>query len=69
MQGSNLKGVSGKVQRLQLEGVDDKLGRINVRYLFDPYFSFLWSDSFAGSQLRDNLLQWLSLPDPSTNQS
>jgi hypothetical protein len=42
--------------------------RPTVRYFFTPHHSDS-SNDITGNQLRDNLLRWLSPPDPSTNHN
>jgi hypothetical protein len=60
-----IQGVGEKVQ-----GVDDKLEQVN-RSSFSNLFVHHSgsSDVFTGTQLRDNLLRWLSPPDPSINHN
>ena len=61
----NIKHVSNKIQ-----GVDDQLSQVNrpsFLKILSPRFKH--SYVFAGTQLRENLLRWLSPPDPSTNHN
>jgi hypothetical protein len=64
--------VHGNVQDVgeKVRGVDDKVDQVH-RSLFFFRLSHCpkGSDSFTGNQLRDNLLRWLSPPDPSINHN
>jgi uncharacterized protein YoxC len=53
----------------KFQGVDDKLDQANRSLSFDPHSHSAGSDGFTGNQLRDNLLRWLSPPDPSPNHN
>ena len=60
----DMQGVGNKVQ-----DVDDKLDQVNRSSSFDSDSHSVGSDNLTGNQLRDNLLRWLSPPDPSTNHN
>jgi hypothetical protein len=73
-----VRGVEGQVQDVRgdvqdvgdkVQGVDDKLDQANRSSSLDPDSHSAGSHNFAGNQLRDNLLRWLSPPDPSTNHN
>jgi hypothetical protein len=64
--------IEGKVAGVddRVQGVDDKLdqtNRLSFLNLTTPLSNL--SIISAGNQLRDNLLRWLSPPDPSTNHN
>jgi uncharacterized protein YoxC len=65
----DVQDVRGDVQDVgdKVQDVDDKLDQANRSSCLDPDSHSAGSDIFTGSQLRDNLLRWLSPPDPSTN--
>jgi hypothetical protein len=62
--GSDVKDVTSKIQ-----GIDSKVDQVDrssfpgLATIPEP------SDNFTGNQLRDNLLRWLSPPDPSVNHN
>jgi len=61
----NVRGIGDNVR-----GVDDKLDQANRSFsLLNPDCHSAGSDGFTGNQLRDDLLRWLSPPDPSTNHN
>jgi hypothetical protein len=73
-----VRGVGGQVQDVRddvqdvgdkVQDVDDKLDQVNRSSSFDSDSHSAGSDNFTGNQLRDNLLRWLSPPDPSTNHN
>ena len=60
----------GKDISIKVQGVDDKLDQANRSlFLFTLSHHPDGSNNVAGNQLRDNLLQWLSPRDPSTNHN
>jgi hypothetical protein len=69
--GNKVQDVDDRVQGMDssIRGVDDKLDQASRLLSFKPKSLFLSSDGFTGNQLRDNLLRWLSPPDPSTNHN
>ena len=70
--GNKVQGVDDRVQGMDsnIRGVDDKLDQASRSlYFLIPDRHSAGSDSFTGNQLRDNLLRWLSPPDPSTNHN
>jgi uncharacterized protein YoxC len=52
-----------------VQAVDDKLDQASRSFSLNPDSHSARSDSFTGNQLRDNLLRWLSPPDPSQNHN
>ena len=73
-----VRGVEGQVQDVRgdvqdvgdkVQDVDDKLDQVNRSSSLDRDGHSASSDNFTGNQLRDNLLRWLSPPDPSTNHN
>ena len=59
----------GKDISIRVQGVDDKLDHAN-RSLFQHLLIIPRAQTtIKGNQLRDNLLRWLSPPDPSTNHN
>jgi hypothetical protein len=66
-----VRGVGGQVQdvRDDVQDVGDKVQEVNRSSSFDFGSHSAGSDNFTGNQLRDNLLRWLSPPDPSTNHN
>ena len=67
----DVQDVRGDVQDVgdKVQDVDDKLDEANRSSSLDPDTRSAGSDNFTGNQLRDNLLRWLSPPDPSTNHN
>ena len=57
----------GKDISIKVQSLDDKLDQAN-RSLFLQHHSN-GSNDIVGNQLRDNLLRWLSPPDPSANHN
>ena len=47
--------------------IDDQLEQVNRSLSLQLCPRFLGSDLFTGAHLRDQMLRWLSPPDPSTN--
>jgi hypothetical protein len=68
---ANVQDVRGDVRDVgnNVQAVDDKLDQANRSLSFDPHSHSAGSDGFTGNQLRDNLLRWLSPPDPSSNHN
>ena len=68
---SDVQDVRGDVQDVgdKVQHVDDKLDQASRSSSLDPDSHSAGSDNFTGNQLRDNLLRWLSPPDPSTNHN
>ena len=60
----------GKDLSIKVQVVDDKLDQAN-RSLFIYHLLIIsdYSNNITGNRLRDNLLRWLSPPDPSTNHN
>jgi len=69
--GGQVQDVRGDVQDVgdKVQDVDDKLDQANRSLSLDLDSHSACSDNFTGNQLRDNLLRWLSPPDPSTNHN
>jgi len=69
--GGQVQDVRGDVQDVgdKVQHVDDKLDQASRSSSLDPDSHSAGSDNFTGNQLRDNLLRWLSPPDPSTNHN
>jgi hypothetical protein len=65
----DVQDVRGDVQDVgdKVQDVDNKLDQANRSSYLDPDGHSTGSDIFTGNQLKDNLLRWLSPPDPSTN--
>jgi hypothetical protein len=66
-----VRGVGGQVQDVggKVQDVDDKLDQANRSSSLDPDSHSVGSNNFTGNQLRDNLLRWLSPPNPSSNHN
>ena len=70
--GSDVKDMTNKVQVVEdkIQGIDDKLEQVNRSLSLNfPVLRLEYSDTLTGNQLRDNLLRWLSPPDPSVNHN
>ena len=67
----DMQDVRGDVQDVgdKVQDVDDKLDQVNRSSSLHPDSHSTGSDNLTGNQLRDNLLRWLSPPDPSTNHN
>ena len=69
---SDVQDIRGKVQDVdgRVQGIDDKLDQANRSLSFHTLvISSRAQTGITGNQLRDNLLRWLSPPDPSTNHN
>jgi hypothetical protein len=66
-----VQDVDDRVQDIDsnVRAVDDKLDQANRSLSFKPDPHSAGSHNFAGNQLRDSLLRWLSPPNPSTNHN
>ena len=70
--GGDVQSVSKKVQGIddEVQGIHGKLDdTLRSSSLTFPFFHSKYSHLFAGNQLRDDLLRWLSPSDPSTNHN
>jgi hypothetical protein len=68
----DVQDIHDKVQDVdgRVQGIDDKLDHANRSLSVQPLVIIPRAQTgITGNQLRDNLLRWLSPPDPSTNHN